>query len=187
MSAEGLRIPRALDWWRREPGGADWLERLPRLAAECAAHWDLSLGKPFDAHISLVLPAGRTDGTRAVLKLNFPERARGGGACSLGPQRSRPSARAGCSASGAPRRAVRARHPGLGGPGRGDGEQDRRGRASTALAPLPGDHPFRLLAHEAARWAEELLQDWRGLGRPLERELVDEAVAACRELGTEKR
>ena len=40
---------------------------LPRLAAECAAAWDLELEEPYDTPRSLVVPAGG-----AVLKLNAP-------------------------------------------------------------------------------------------------------------------
>ena len=31
---------------RGMPGGAEWLERLPRLAAECVELWELELGLP---------------------------------------------------------------------------------------------------------------------------------------------
>jgi hypothetical protein len=69
-----ISIPEAMCWWEREPGGAEWLARLPGLAAECAEQWALRLGPPFEpAHISLVVPAERADGTPAVLKVNFPE------------------------------------------------------------------------------------------------------------------
>jgi streptomycin 6-kinase len=50
--------------------------------------------------------------------------------------------------------------------------------------PAPADHPFRLLADQAARWAEELPAQWTRLGRPFDRRLVDEATAACRELSS---
>ena len=60
-----MRIPPALAAeWRREP---EWLDDLPRLAAECAAAWDLELEEPYDTPRSLVVPAGA-----AVLKLNAP-------------------------------------------------------------------------------------------------------------------
>jgi streptomycin 6-kinase len=49
--------------------------------------------------------------------------------------------------------------------------------------PPPDRHPYRLLAVEAERWADELPRRWRALGRPFARALLDEAVAACRELG----
>jgi streptomycin 6-kinase len=49
--------------------------------------------------------------------------------------------------------------------------------------PAPAQHPYRLLADEAVRWAEDLPREWERLGRPCERSLVDRAVAALRELG----
>jgi streptomycin 6-kinase len=58
-----------LEWLRREPGGAEWLDALPRLLRECAEEWDLRLGEPFaGSHVSLAVPAG----DEAVLKINFP-------------------------------------------------------------------------------------------------------------------
>src|SRR6185295_3449782 len=74
IGRRALTVPPGLEWWRDEPGGAEWLERLPRLAAELADEWELELGTPFEpAHISLVLPARRANGSPAVLKVNFPE------------------------------------------------------------------------------------------------------------------
>jgi len=55
-----------------EPGGAAWLERLPRLASECAEQWGLGLGRPFEpAGVSFVAPVVLPDGEPAVLKVNF--------------------------------------------------------------------------------------------------------------------
>lgn len=60
-----MRIPQALaEEWRREP---DWLAELPRLAAQCAEQWGLELEEPIDTPHSLVVPAGEV-----VLKLNAP-------------------------------------------------------------------------------------------------------------------
>jgi streptomycin 6-kinase len=67
-------VPEGLAWWRGWPGGAEWLDALPGLAAACAEQWGLRLGDPFEpATISCVIPAERRDGTAAVLKINFPE------------------------------------------------------------------------------------------------------------------
>ena len=64
-----MELPGALSWWRDVPGGAEWLERLPRLAADCAEQWGLELGTPLaGGNVSFVVPAGD-----AVLKLNFPD------------------------------------------------------------------------------------------------------------------
>jgi streptomycin 6-kinase len=43
-------------------------------------------------------------------------------------------------------------------------------------------HPFRLLADEAERWAEEVPQRYELGGRPFERSLVDYAVAVFRDV-----
>ena len=69
-----IEVPERLGWWRDRAGGAAWLESLPRLADECAERWSLRLGEPFgQGNVSLALPARLSDGSRAVLKLNFPE------------------------------------------------------------------------------------------------------------------
>ena len=53
-----LPVPAGLGWWAEEPGGTAWLDRLPRLVAECAGVWSLELGPPFEpAHISYVAAA----------------------------------------------------------------------------------------------------------------------------------
>ena len=51
-----------------EPGGPEWLERLPGLAASCIEQWSLIPEKVVDTGYSLVIPAGD-----AVLKINLPD------------------------------------------------------------------------------------------------------------------
>ena len=36
-----MNLPEGLAWRRARPGGAEWLDALPRLAADCADQWDL--------------------------------------------------------------------------------------------------------------------------------------------------
>jgi streptomycin 6-kinase len=50
--------------------------------------------------------------------------------------------------------------------------------------PVERGHGLRLLADEAARWAEELPRRCEGLEPPYERRLLDEAVAFLREAGS---
>jgi streptomycin 6-kinase len=54
--------------------GRDWLAQLPGLVSAVSEAWDLELGAPFEpgGNISWVAPAGRRDGTEAVLKLQHP-------------------------------------------------------------------------------------------------------------------
>jgi streptomycin 6-kinase len=52
--------------------GARWLESLPRLLAEIAADWQLTVGAPYALSINWVTAVTRADGTPAVLKLGVP-------------------------------------------------------------------------------------------------------------------
>jgi streptomycin 6-kinase len=64
-----------LEWLRGSPEGLAWLERLPGLVDSCAERWSLRLGEPYAyAYASLALRAELPDGTRAVLKVQFPDR-----------------------------------------------------------------------------------------------------------------
>lgn len=50
-----------------------WIADLPDLAARCLRRWDLTLdGDPMYGYVALVLPVRRADGTPAVLKLPWP-------------------------------------------------------------------------------------------------------------------
>jgi streptomycin 6-kinase len=181
-----VEIPASLGWWRAVPGGAEWLDRLPRLAAECAERWQLRLGRAFDGgNVSLVVAAERADWLPVVLKLNFPEEE----------SEQEPDALAFWQGVGAVRlhayddrrRALLLERclPGttlweL------DDEEEANGMACAVLRRLwraaPSDHAFRPLAREALRWADELPREWSLLGEPFERRLIELAVSAVREL-----
>jgi streptomycin 6-kinase len=159
------------------PHGPAWLERLPRLAAACIEQWSLVPEDPIDTGHSLVIPAGD-----AILKLNpigDPE----------------PEHEADALARWGGRGAVRllAR------------DADRwamlieRCRPATQLWALPddaatgiaagvleqlwipADGPFRRLADEAERWADELPRTL------LDRKLVDRIVGFLREAAPTQR
>ena len=49
--------------------------------------------------------------------------------------------------------------------------------------PAPERHPFRLLADEAERWADELPRRWEQSNHTIERGVVDEGVRLARDLG----
>ncbi|HYM63048.1 MAG TPA: aminoglycoside phosphotransferase family protein [Gaiellaceae bacterium] len=179
-------LPPGLEWWRDQPAGAAWLERLPRLVSECADEWSLRLGAPFEpATISLVVPATRPDGSAAVLKLVFPE-----------PESSEePDALAAWDGRGAVRLLARdeARSALLMErclPGSQLWEEPDDERANEIAAgvlrrlwrPAPAEHPFRWLADASAEWGQSIPADWERLGRPFERSLVDRALGEIREL-----
>jgi streptomycin 6-kinase len=170
-----MRVPQALaEEWRHEP---DWLAELPRLAAECADMWSLELEEPLDTAVSLVVPGGE-----AVLKLNAPShfeadheaealaRYAGAGAVQLLArddarralliERCRPGTR--LWEAGADEPAVVAE------------------LLPRLLLEPEEPHPFRLLANEAERWAQEVPKQYELGGRPFERKLLDVAVEVFR-------
>ena len=166
-----MQIPEALgEEWSHE---REWLERLPRLAAECAAEWDLGLEEPYDTPRSLVVPAGG-----AVLKLNAPshfdaDHEADALACWAGQGAVRLLARDDERRALLLERCV---------PGRLLAEEsaDEVSIMAGLLERLPGvaptAHPFRLVADEAERWMEEVPGRWEDGGRPFERSLLEAAI-----------
>jgi streptomycin 6-kinase len=183
-----VKLPAHLDWWRDEPGGRAWLESLPRLVAELAEAWGLVAAEPLTGgNVSLVLRVSR-DGGPAVLKLNFPEPDSEHEAAALEVWDGRGAVR------------VLAHDPERGAllvewcdPG--DmlwGIEDDEAATTIAAGVLrelrrdvEDGAPFVALSAAAARWAVELPRDWDAVGRPFARDVLDEAVATCRELGAE--
>ena len=177
-----MRIPPSLaEVWQQE---GEWLRSLPVLAGECAEEWGLELEEPVDTPHSLVLPAGE-----AVLKLNAPSHgeadteadalacwdgegavrllARDDGRRALLIERCRPGARL------------------------WDDESDEMeviGRLLPRLQrDLVGAQPFRALADEADRWAEEVPRRYADAGEPFERGLLDYALDVYRTVDRKSR
>jgi streptomycin 6-kinase len=161
------------------PGGSDWLERLPRLAAECAERWSLELEPPSAAsNASLVIPAGD-----AILKLNPPDEESEHEADALAAWDGDGAVR--LLAHDRERRAllIERCRPGT---TLWELEDDRAGDVVASLLPRLWKPPlpqYRLLADVAARWVDELPDKWVLHGCPFERRLLDETVSALRELG----
>jgi streptomycin 6-kinase len=173
-------VPAGLVWLADgEPGGDAWLRSLPRLVAECAARWDLSLGGAFDGHVSFVAPATLRNGRRAVLKVNFPSEESDHEADALAHWCGRGAVR--LLAEDPSRRALLLERCD---PGTTLWELSDEDEANAVAADVlrrlwrepPPRHPFRLLSVEARRWAAALPVRWERLGRPFERELLDAAV-----------
>ena len=183
-----IELPRGLEWWRDQPGGTDWLGRLPLLASECAEEWTLQLGVPFDpATISLVVPATLPDGSPAILKLAFPEPESATEADALAAWNGHGAVR--LLARDEARSALLVERCVPGSQLWAEADEERANEiAAEILRRLwrtpAADHPFRLLTDVAAGWEESIPAAWDRLGRPFERSLLDLALAALRDLSS---
>ena len=183
-----VRVPAGLRWWRSQPGGADWLARLPRLVAECCAQWDLAPGAPFTpTTISYVASVTRADGTPAVLKVNFPEPESEHEAAALAHWDGAGAVRLLTSDSGRRALLVERCLPGdqlwsVADEAQADVDAAAVLQRLWAAPPPPAGHRFRTLAGEARRWADELPARWERHGRPFDRALLDRAVGWIGEL-----
>jgi streptomycin 6-kinase len=178
-----LDIPDSLGWLRSSEDGRAWLGRLPGLVAECRERWDLWLGRPYpDAYTSLVLPAGRSEGPPAVLKIQFPDRESEREAEALVTWEGRGAVR--LLEHDPERRALLIERCEPGTPLADRSDDEALGVMAGLLPRLwrPAGPPFRPLAEEAAHWAETLPASWERTGRPFERKLLDSTLEALGDL-----
>jgi streptomycin 6-kinase len=185
-----VSIPAALAWWRHEPGGAEWLDRLPTLVAQCAEIWSLRVGEPFSGgNVAWVAPVERADGSRAVLKINFPEPESEREGQALAHWAGVGAVRLLAEDDGRRALLLERCDPATQLWAEPDGEKTLR-IAADVLRRLwrapPACHRFRLLADLAAEWVEELPCAWSRRGRPYERALLDQAVAFLRDAGPDQ-
>jgi streptomycin 6-kinase len=185
-----MTLTRGLEWWRDMPGGGAWLDSLTSIVDACAERWSLTVGPALEGqNVSHVRAVELPDGTPAVLKINFPDAESeheadalrlwdGRGAVQLlGYEESLRALLLERCRPGTQLWAVE------------DDEEATRiaGEALRRIWRAPSDgHRFRNLREEAAYWAGKLPADWEALGAPFERRLIDEAVAACLELGPDQ-
>jgi len=149
---------------------------------ELAGEWSLELEPPFEpAHISLVIPVRRAEGSAAVLKVNFPEPESEHEADALACWDGTGAVR--LLARDDERRALLIERCVPGTPLWEVEEEAAKEIAAGVLGALWQARPageFRSLADEAAGWAESLPAAWEVAGRPFERTLLDEAVEFLR-------
>ena len=172
-----------LAWLEGSHEGREWLARLPSIIEEYADAWSLTVGEPFAyAFASLAMPVERADGSAAVLKVSFPDRESEHEAAAL----------ALLDGDGAVRlleyderrRALLLERAEPGTPLKELG-LDRALDVFVDLLPRlwkPAGAPFRLLADEAAWWAETIVEDFDRTGRPFERPLLEAALEAIETL-----
>lgn len=182
-----MQVPDELRWWVKEPGGAAWLERLPRLVDECVEAWSLQWEGLFHPlRLALVAKVKLADGRRAVLKLNKPEAESehegealshwgGEGAIQLLRQ-------------DVERQALLLERCEPGSPLRRLPESEALEVGAQILRgfrrPAPAVHPYRLLPDLADGWAHEIAARWAQLGKPYERSLLDFAIGQVTDLGS---
>ena len=148
--------------------------------------WELEVGEPFESrHSEFVAPARTPEGVDAVVKVQLPDDVEneheaealhfwdGRGAVRL--LAHEPAERALLIERCRPGTSLWKM-----------GEEEAVGIGASVLRqlwrPAPEGHPYRLVTDEAVRWARELPRRWEELGRPVERSIVDRALAALRDL-----
>jgi streptomycin 6-kinase len=170
-----MELPRPLvETWSHEP---EWLADLPGLVEECAEQWGLVLEPPIESAGSLVVPA-----ENVVLKLNAPSHVESD---------TEPDALELWNGTGAvllvarddERRALLLERC-VPGTELWHADADEVQVISSLLprlqVELRNEGPFRTLADEAERWAEEVPARYDDAGRPFERELLDAALDVYR-------
>lgn len=174
-----LRTPASLAWIEGRRGGRAWLRRLPARVSACIERWGLRLDAPYEgSFVAIVFPATRSDGSRAVLKIQYPHRESDTEADAL---------RA-WNGEGAVRLLeYDAEHHALLLERCEPGVHLSTVGADEALAVLTrllprlwvsAGSPFTSLSDETAGWIAELPRSWERAGRPFERALLDAALDA---------
>jgi streptomycin 6-kinase len=160
-----------------------WLADLPRLVDECVDEWSLRLGEPFAyPGASLALPAVRSNGDAAVLKIQFPSRESAKEATAL--ERWDGNGAVRLLAHDSARRALLLERAE---PGEPLSTLEPHEALDVVIGMLPrlwvtAGLPFRPLAEEAAQLSDEMTKDWERTGRSVDRRLLDAALEAFEHL-----
>ena len=172
-----MQLPSGVKWIEGSAAGGEWLRRLPGYVAACSRKWELTLGAPYEnSFVSVVYPAIRRDGTRAVLKIQWPHHEsdyehealrlwNGQGAVRL-------------LEHDAEHHALLLERCEPGEP-LSTLSTDAALDVLIALLPrlwIPAGRPFTSLDDEARAWIEQMPATWEQSGRPFERHLLDLAI-----------
>jgi len=176
-------LPARLKWLEKSTEGREWLHHMPDRVKACADRWSLRLDRPYDqSGVSVVLPATMSDGTAAVLKMQFPHREceheaealrRWGGRGAVRLFESDPAQYALLMERCEPGSHLSAVEP------------EAALEVLTDLLPrlwVDAGEPFVSLRDEAAGWASQLPLLWERASRPFEMELLDDALEALEAL-----
>lgn len=166
----------------RHPDSQAWLDALPAVVADLLERWDLRLdGAPYTGGIaSLALPVRDTFGAPLVLKVQWPHRECRHEAAALAAWDGRGAVR--LVAHDPLRHALLLERAEPGAPLHTlehDAAVDAAIRIAEQLLACtpPPDHPFDTAAGEAATWATDIAERSARLGHPIDRGIVEHAVA----------
>jgi streptomycin 6-kinase len=172
-------LPPKLKWLEGSSEGRDWLRQLPAHVKTCVERWKLRLEPPYkDSQVSVVFPVSIADGSRAVLKVQFPHPEceyeadalrlwNGQGAVQL-------------FASDPAHHALLMERCEPGDP-LSSTDADEALDVFAELLPrlwISAGKPFLSLYGESITWAKHLPSSWERAGRPFERDLLDAALEA---------
>jgi streptomycin 6-kinase len=143
------------------------------------------VAQPFAGNAAFVVPVERADGSRAVLKVNFPDRESEREAEALKHWAGEGAVRLLAFDPGGNALLIEQLDPGTRLWELEDDEEATRiaaGVLRRLWRPPPDPSPFWTLTESGAWWASYLPRNYELTGRPVERSLLDEALAAIAEL-----
>jgi streptomycin 6-kinase len=172
-------VPPSLTWLEESAAGRAWLCQLPAHVQACVDRWSLRLEPPYKtSYVSIVLPVTVADGSRAVLKVQFPHPECEHEAEALRRWNGRGAVR--LFDHDPATHALLIEHCEPGDPVSCIGA-DEALEVFAGLLPrlwISADKPFRALRDESIGWAEHLPSSWERAGRPFEMELLSAALQA---------
>jgi len=172
-----FQIPSALRWMEKSPKGSEWLRELPERVTACVNKWALDLEAPYQqSFVSMVFPARLSDGSPAVLKIQYPHMESEHEAEALRLWNGQGAIRLFDYDPEHHALLLERCEPGdhLSGVG-----ADEAFEVFAQLLPrlwIKAGKPFRSLSDEAAGWLKELPLNWERAGRPFEIALFDAAL-----------
>lgn len=172
-----FEVPSTLRWMERSPKGREWLRDLPSRVTACVHKWGLSLEAPYpQSFVSIVFPARLSDGSSAVLKLQYPHSESDHEAEALRLWNGQGAVRLFDHEPTHHALLIERCEPGdhLSGI-----EADEALEVLARMLPrlwMQAGKPFKSLADEAAGWLRELPSSWERAGRPFEAALLNAAL-----------
>ena len=176
-------IPPALAWLQKSERGRERLRELPSRVERGSHSWSLRLEAPFQqSFVSIVFPATQSDGTEAVLKIQWPHPESDYEADALHLWNGNGAVR--LLAYNVEEHALLMERCEPGDYLSTVSEEEALEVFADMLPRLwvPAAPPFRTLAEECTEWRKRLPTDWELASRPFERALLDTALEAIDDL-----